>query len=362
MGRRVQPQQPVHYESVELMTEDGYALRLYRSPASVSSLGPRSRPVLLLHGANANRFTFGVVPDLTLAATLNATGRDVWLLEFRGCRSSAYRGADRPVLDLDRKIDHDLPAAISRVLAETGASMLDIVGHSLGGVFAYCYCAKAGQNRVGRVVTVASPDSFASFFGAVSPLMHYPTKWLAPVAQRMAKLGIARAAQLPGPLPHLAAMRNHLQPRSMRRSERRAWLSHGVEDMYGDELAQLMLWITAGRFVTADGLSCGRTLETVSTPTLVIRSDKDGLVPGAAVTSAYRRLGSADKAYRVIGRRHGATRDYGHADLLLARSAVYDVHPHIVDWLDRPAPERAGADQALSPQASKGARSRARWA
>ena len=49
--------------------------------------------------------------------------------------------------------------------------------------------------------------------------------------------------------------------------------------------------------------------------------------------TAFAKIGSPDTHFRLVGRDHGAQRDYAHADLLLAESARTDVHEPIVDWL-----------------------------
>ncbi len=353
--------EPIAYEAYPVHTADGFELTLYRSRPTVASLILDKRPVLLMPGANSNRFTFGVVDGLTLPASLNATGRDVWLLDFRGSRSSRYVRTGKPVINLDRKLDYDLPSAIDVVLRETGADRVDLVGHSLGGVFAYCFCAGPGAERVGRLVTLAAPASFEKFFGLAAALMHHPTRWLAPLARHLPGIGIDRAARVRGPVPHVVAMNNHLRLRTLNASQRRSWLAHGIEDLPGGDLAQLMRWITTGRYVGADGRDRGRRLEDIDTPTLVIRVDGDNLVPGESVTDAYTRLGATDKAYVVIGKEYGATINYRHADILLAPSAVYDVHPHVVGWLAKPA-STVSAPTPVRSQATTCATSPARWA
>ena len=193
-------QEPIAYEPHPVRTRDGFELMLYRSRPSVLSLVAHQRPVLLLPGANSNRFTFGIIDGLTLPASLNAVGRDVWLLDFRGSRSSRFLGPGKPVIDLDAKLDFDIPAAIDFILEQTQSEQLDLVGHSLGGVFGYCVCSGPDASRIGRLVTLASPASFEKFFGTVAKVMHHPTRLLAPVARKLPGIGIDRAAKMPGPL------------------------------------------------------------------------------------------------------------------------------------------------------------------
>ena len=343
--------QPIAYDPYPVHTADGFELTLYRSQPSVVSLVASQRPVLLLPGANSNRFTFGIVDGLTLPAALNAVGRDAWILDFRGSRSSRYLRKGKPVINLDTKLEHDIPTAIDFILKQTGAEQLDVVGHSLGGVFGYCLCAGPEAGRIGRLVTLASPASFERFFGAAAKVMHHPTRLLAPVAGRLKGIGINRAAKMKGPLPHLVAMKSHLRLRTLSAEQRRAWLEHGIEDLPGGDLSQLMRWITTGRYVGAHGEERGRQLEDIRTPTLVIRVEGDGVVPGSSVSDAYERLGCDEKALVQIGKAHGSTHNYRHADILLAPSAVYDVYPHVVAWLSRPTSARAqGSFQGAGDQ------------
>ena len=351
-------QEPIRYEAYTVHTRDDFALSLYRSRPSVVSLVASQRPVLLLPGANSNRFTFGIVDGLTLPASLNAVGRDVWLVDFRGSRSSRFMGRGKPVINLDAKLDLDIPATIDVILKETGAEQLDIVGHSLGGVFGYCVCAGPEAARVGRLVTLASPASFERFFGPAARVMHHPTRLLAPVARKLKGVGIDRAAKMRGPIPHIVAMNNHLRLGTLSVKQRRAWLQHGIEDLPGGDLSQLMRWITTGRYVGAYGEERKRDLEAIRTPTMVIRVDGDGVVPGASVSDAFSRLGSSEKALVHIGKAHGATRNYRHADILLAPSAVYDVYPHVVDWLSRtsaPLSAQGSGDQICHVSRTVGA-------
>ena len=311
-------------------------LTLFRSRPSVLTTPDRRRPVLLLPGANSNRYTFGVDEDASLAASLNAAGRDVWLVDFRGSRSSHWHGAGAAPVNLDHKIRVDLPSAIEAILGETGADQIDLVGHSLGGLFTYCYCGGPEGSLVGRAVTIAAPATFRRFFGRATPALNTPARLLSPIARRLSGFGVDRLAQASGPMGHLFALRRHMRLGATTRHQRRAWLDHGVEDMPGGDLAQLMRWIGSTELSDgAGGQDYAQRLESVRTPMLVMRPVGDTLVPREAVREAFDRIGTHDKRFLEIGRRHGASRDYSHADVLLSRSAVHDVHPHVVEWLGR---------------------------
>jgi pimeloyl-ACP methyl ester carboxylesterase len=109
---------------VPFTARDGRALSLVhlRGPGT-----PSRGPVLLVHGAGvrANIFRPPVAHGFT-DALLDA-GHDVWLLNWRA-------SIDLPLCDwtLDQAALHDHPAAVQRVLAETGAPSLKAVIHCQG--------------------------------------------------------------------------------------------------------------------------------------------------------------------------------------------------------------------------------------
>lgn len=327
---------PIHYQEHRFETPDGWGLSLWRS-RPISADGSR-RPVLLLHGVGANRFAFGVVRDASLPAVLNAHGRDTWLLEFRGNRSSRPpRSGSRRHATVDDKLHVDLPAAIEEIRGLTGAARVDLVGHSLGGVLTYLHCGGPHGEQVGRAVTLAAPANFEAMLGALRPLLRGPARALAPVARLLPGLGVDHLARFPGPIPHLVALRHHVRPRGLDRNERRLYLDHAIEDMVGGDLAQMMNWCASGRLQSNEGHDYGWRLAACRTPIRLLASATDSLIPIAGVREAFALLGSDEKDLHVVARDRGSTRDYAHADLLLSRHALSDVHPHVLDWLERDA-------------------------
>ena len=322
----------IPYLDSPFTTADGWELRLFRSPPPLGgdALG---RPILMLPGMSANRFSFGLRPGTSLAGALNAAGRDVWILEFRGAASSVWRGSGRGVVDLERKLRFDIPAAARTVRQLTGADAIDLVGHSLGGLFAYLYLGGPDAEPVGRAVTLAAPGSFTQFLGRGRALLHLPVRVLAPLARQLSGFGLPALARTAGPIPHLVAMRRHFHLGGVDVATQRAWLDHAVEDLPGGDLAQILLWGATGRLRGRDGDDYTDRLSHVRQPVLVIASAGDKLVSPAVVRDGYNRLASADKRFLVIGRDHGASRDYGHACVLLSNAARRDVFQPIVSWL-----------------------------
>ncbi|CAH2048339.1 unnamed protein product, partial [Iphiclides podalirius] len=125
-------------EEYDVITEDGYILRLFRIR------GARKRPILLMHGLLDSSDTWTVRGNASLAATLAAEGHDVWLGNCRGnryARRHIYLDPEAGDGFWDYSFHehgfYDLSAIIDSVLSLTGADRLDAVGHSQGATIFY---------------------------------------------------------------------------------------------------------------------------------------------------------------------------------------------------------------------------------
>lgn len=321
---------PLGYETRHVETADGITLTLFRSRPRVAD--PALPPVLLIPGLGSNRFTFGLTRTHGLPHLLAEAGRDVWLAELRGSRSARVPPSARARVDLSHKLTHDLPALVAHVLAETGSGSLDLVGHSLGGLLVLLHSVEDPAIR--RVVTVSTPGRLDGLAGLLekTPLMPAVARGLEKMVGSLDRLAVSPFAKLAGPVPHLA-MGRHFLPGSVDAATRRRYLDHAVEDVPGPELAQLVRWASTGDLRDAIGRPLHEALAKVRVPALCVISTRDKVVPEDNAVHLYVRLGSRDKALLKVDRGGRASRDYAHADILLAPSATHDVLEPIADWL-----------------------------
>ncbi|MEU4418309.1 esterase/lipase family protein [Nocardia salmonicida] len=153
----------------------------------------RPRPVVLVHGTWANAYNDWAMVSSTLAAR----GHCVFALNYGGGDSSSAIShlpginATNGDLDLSAK---QLSAFVDEVLARTGATQVELVGHSQGVVVARQYmrfgggtdASDAARNKVAGLVSLAGPNSGTTFYG-VEQLLSALNKAGVPAGEALAK-------------------------------------------------------------------------------------------------------------------------------------------------------------------------------
>ena len=225
--------------SHELITAaDGWRLALHRlrpnRPVS-------STPVALIPGHGTTAWTFFGGEGAGIAGALASAGRDVWVLDPRGCGNSRHRNP-KAVVRIADKVGHDLPAFFDHVLHVTKSRQLDAVGHSLGGVFIYLYALSQRRSIVRRAVTLGSPVRIPR--AAVSPLLR--TRVTESVAQRLGRVPLGRFTERISNRVGIRWMPVHFDPRGIAPDYFEAFLRCGVSDVYGPELAEVIRWVRTG--------------------------------------------------------------------------------------------------------------------
>ncbi|CAD5377537.1 Esterase/lipase/thioesterase family protein [Pseudomonas sp. OF001] len=314
---------PVALVSAELrgdLTEDVYLLKPGNSPdgsvaLALTRLGHaaaarRGEPLVLLHGAFANRRCWYTAHGHGLGAWLARAGFDVWLAEMRGHglspRNRLYRS--NRVADYAR---FDLPA-IAAFVDEQCAQPAHWLGHSLGGLSIAAALAGAhlAAMRVASLVLL----------GCQIRHLHWSLK-LPPLSWG-ARLWLRRREQVGG-----------------------GWLGLGPEDEPAGIACDALRWYGPfGRF--ADGRQDWvAALAAVEVPVLALAGAGDHTDPAQACRQLLECFGSSRRAYLRLGRAEGFAEDYGHAGLLAGRHAAREIWPLLEHWLrHRQLPQTMGEE------------------
>ncbi len=362
-------------------TADGKELVLRRyKPADLAA---DKSPVILCHGLSYNMLFWDLDPRVSLPLYLSDAGYDVWLLSLRGASpstqplNSALRKLGRFRFDeqallarknklktitmadwsVDEHIDLDVPAAIDRVIQETGHDKIHWIGHSMGGMilFGYLQVNPHAAAKVRSFVAVAAPmtvfhpvnDPFTLLIEAETALS-VGSKIVGSSAP--AALGTL-FGDLDTPLDKLFYNGRNMDSEIIKR------LSYlAEEEMSASQMKQLIGMVRTERFTSLDGKrDYTAMLNLVNTPTFFLAGTVDNMASPAAMQFAYRQIISDDKKFRLFGRVNAQKEDYGHDDLIIGRNAKQEVYPHILDWLrDHPC-ENRDPQLLLQPKPISGA-------
>jgi polyhydroxyalkanoate synthase subunit PhaC len=316
-------------------TDDGWRLALHRyKPAAGSSA--RAYPVILCHGLAANRFGFDLAPEVSLARRLAALGFDVFALELRGHGDSdpaSLRGPRRWGWSFDDYLRRDMPAAIDRVRALTGAPLVHWVGHSMGGILLYAYLASTGGSGLASGTAIGSSlDYSASASG------FHRTLRLRALGRYLPAIPLGRVIRLGAPLMGrygTSLERFNLWPENVEGHFIRALHTSGFHTVSTPVLLQLATAFEAGGMRSWDGTR--RYLDDLraarlTTPVLVMGADRDEQCPPSAIELTYDALGGP-KRLALFGLAHGHLSHYGHFDLIIGRHAAREVWPSLEEWL-----------------------------
>jgi alpha-beta hydrolase superfamily lysophospholipase len=315
-----------------MTTADGWRLALSHYPPHGESRP--CFPVLLCHGLGANRFSFDLGREPSLATYLARAGFDVWSLELRG-----HGRSDRPGLlsqrhfgwAFDDYLHRDLPAAIATVKTMTGKPQLHVVGHSMGGMLFLCHCGVDAEIR--SAIAIASSLDFRRTESDFVRLL--PWKWL---AYTLPAIPVGLLTVLVAPFT--GRITNRCEEFLMWGANvdpvvTRLHYANTFQAISSPVLLQLSTVFEVGGLHSGTGAGYLDLAARSRVPTLFLAADRDRQCSADACRRTYEQLEQWCQAHRLVvfGKETGQQEHYGHFDLLLGKRAALEVFPEIEHWL-----------------------------
>lgn len=281
----------------DVRAADGVRLALHR-------LGPLdATPVVFVPGTFSNSTFWLGTRGAGFARDVAGHGFDAWVMDPRGHGESEMPVSAASAWRFD-DCARDAAAVIERALAARAGFL---VGHSAGGAALL-------------VALGLRPDLRARVRGMI--LISTPLPWLQPFS-RIGARAIRSMSRLFGRFPARA-------------------LRLGPEDELPGVMTQWMTWNLAGRWIGDDGTDYGAAIADLRMPLLVVAAAADRWAPPPACHALLDLVNAPDTTWLLCGREAGFSRDFGHVDVLVGRTARAETWPLLRDWMTRRNEGREG--------------------
>ncbi|MES2753284.1 MAG: alpha/beta fold hydrolase [Pseudomonadota bacterium] len=285
-------------------------------------------PLLLVMATTNRGYIFDLAPGQSLVEYLLDAGFDVFMLDWTAPR------ADEKTLGLADYVLDFLPAAVDRVLAETGEPDLTVVGYCFGGVLSVLWAALNPNGPMKNLACFTTPVDFSQ--------MEMFQTW----ADRRF-FDVDRLVDTFGNCPgdYLYTAFDMLRPAGRAAANVRLWdnlwndeyvagvkmLERWANDIlplpgeYFRETTKQLMW--DNQLLSGTMSVAGRAVDlgAITAPFLHVTALHDHIVPPAASAPLIDMVGSADKtAVELKG---------GHVSLVAGANAVKRMWPTLGGWL-----------------------------
>ncbi len=358
-AKRIGDLSPDPYFQARIATDDGWQIAVFRvPPAGGVGEAHHGTPVLMTHGTVVNRGNF-LIEGSNLAEYLAGRGFDVWIMEYRGDRSSIppdEKTWARGAWTVDDIARHDMPAALNHVLEKTGEERVLLLGHSLGGVVGYITLQGPEASKIAGMVAISAPGDFShpndlakdalANLGAVPKNQQVPTRNLA----LMARPVLDREPD--HPLLHAIFDVDNVDEGVLL-----DWIPGAMENVGWGVVEQYASWIESGVLLSADGaVDYTAGLSKIRVPMLFVAGRIDHIVPPWTVRKAHDLVSSADKQYITLGVGWGTRHEYGHGGPVAGDWAEEELFVRLGNWLvshaAAPPPAPAPDPPTIAPAGS----------
>ena len=297
-------------------TEDGWQCGLFHHPAPCHGTG---EPIILVPGLGWNEKTFHAQHDRSIVRFLQARGHELFILAHR---SSAFATppANARGFNFDDIVAHDVPAALQKIKAISGAKRIHWVGHGIGGQLLIGHLANDGDVDIASGTLISAATCFqplhATAKRAAAVARWMPAHWRIPLQQVQR---ILMAASRPA----------HLVPitRRIEGPLARGLMTEGVEDLAIGVLRQVAAWHEVGSLVSHDNrFDYVEALAGRNVPLFTIAAPDDPLCQPEHAHAILETIAEG------VGKKLTLPDGWAHLDPLAGADAARVVFPQIASW------------------------------
>lgn len=345
--RPVRKRRPLRVAAPELhtvTTDDGVELRLTRYR------GGAKGPVVLSHGLGVSSLIFSMDTfETNLLEYVFAKGYDVWLLDYR---ASIDLPSSRSQFNADDVATKDYPAAVGKVLSETGADSVQMVAHCFGATTFSCAMLAGLQGVRSAVISQISTDIVGPIQSRLKAGLHLPEvldavdiddldadaerhhSWRARVFNAAARLAPAQDKQ---PCDSATCHRITFMYAPLYRHEQLNQATHdALHEMFGvaniESFEHLGLMLRKGHLVGASGDDRYMPhVDRMGIPISFVHGALNKCFLPESIEKTVARLSTANGANLYT--RHQIP-GYGHIDCIFGRDAARDVYPYVLKHLE----------------------------
>lgn len=285
-------------------------------------------PLLLVMATTNRGYIFDMVPGQSLVEFLLRAGYDVFMLDWEAPRP------DEKGLGFEDYVLGFIPAAVGKVLEETGEPDLTVVGYCFGGVLSVLWAALHPEGPMKNLVCFTTPVDFAAmemfqawadrrFFDVdrlVDSFGNCPPDFLYTAFDMLRPGG-----RIAGNIRLWDNLWNDEFVKSFRMFDRWSADMLPLAGEYFRQTIKLLMWENRLHAGTLEIGGRRVDLGAIAAPFLHVVAEHDHIVPRAASAPLIDRVGSTDKEEVVL--------KGGHVSLVAGGNAVKRLWPKLDLWL-----------------------------
>ena len=322
------------YRSEILPDKDFYTKTTDGRKIHIAYFEPRTQvhkkiPVVLCHGLGVSGKFWYLNKQTSLSLFLAERGFKVFVPDMRETGLSISDLKNRYNFTFD-DYSKDVSAIIEFVKNETGQDKVHWVGHSMGGIVIYLFVTKYSDEPIETFTAVSSPYSMENQLGFTKLVKKYH-KEISDFLNRFDYIPLEHPAAFFSPFAGVITLKFF---------EKHIWNYENVEEitkkLAASNIVANMNTNVAKKFVNVflGKEEFGFDLKKLTKPSLFIAGSYDFLALPQSVREAYKNTSAKKKKFVLASKSNGFSTDYGHGDILYAKSSRSEIFPLILDHLE----------------------------